>query len=62
MVEELGDAWVQPGNIVGNGAYTLASHNLGVEIVFQKNRNTGTPRTSLMETVRGVTVNDNNSP
>uniref|UniRef100_UPI00396CD17A peptide ABC transporter substrate-binding protein n=1 Tax=Paracoccus sp. TaxID=267 RepID=UPI00396CD17A len=35
VVEELGDAWIQPANIVGNGAYTLASHNLGVEIVFQ---------------------------
>lgn len=60
LVEELGDAWIQPQNIVGNGAYTLSSHNLGVEIVMQKNPEYWDAENVVMETVRGVTVNDNN--
>lgn len=60
VVEEHGNAWTQPGNIVGNGAYTLASHNLGVEIVFQKNPEYWDADNVVMETVRGITVNDSN--
>ncbi|MFN4062048.1 MAG: peptide ABC transporter substrate-binding protein [Paracoccus hibiscisoli] len=60
VVEEHGQAWTQPANIVGNGAYTLASHNLGVEIVFQKNPAYWDAENVVMETVRGVTVNDTN--
>ncbi len=60
VVEEHGDAWVQPANLVGNGAYTLASHNLGVEIVFEKNPEYWDAENVVMQTVRGVTVNDNN--
>ena len=60
VIEEHGDAWTRPENLVGNGAYTLASHNLGVEIVFQKNPEYWDAENVIMETVRGVTVNDNN--
>ncbi|MGR3250614.1 MAG: peptide ABC transporter substrate-binding protein [Paracoccus sp. (in: a-proteobacteria)] len=60
VVEEHGDAWVQPENLVGNGAYTLASHNLGVDIVFEKNPEYWDADNVVMQTVRGVTVNDNN--
>lgn len=60
VVEELGDAWTQPGNLVGNGAYTLVSHNLGVEIVMRKNPEYWDADNVVMENLRGVTVNDNN--
>ncbi|WP_304616200.1 peptide ABC transporter substrate-binding protein [Paracoccus sp. (in: a-proteobacteria)] len=60
VVEEHGDNWTRPGTLVGNGAFTLASHNLGVEIVFQKNPEYWDADNVVMETVRGVTVNDNN--
>ncbi len=60
VVEEFGDNWTQPDNLVGNGAFTLASHNLGVEIVLEKNPEYWDAENVLMETVRGVTVNDNN--
>lgn len=60
VVEEHGEAWVQPQNLVGNGAFTLASHNLGVDIVFEKNPEYWDADNVLMQTVRGVTVNDNN--
>ncbi|MDO1559678.1 peptide ABC transporter substrate-binding protein [Brevundimonas sp. 2R-24] len=36
-VRELGDAWVQPGNYVGNGAYTLAEWRLGDHVRLVKN-------------------------
>ncbi|WP_282603236.1 peptide ABC transporter substrate-binding protein [Paracoccus sp. PARArs4] len=60
VVEEHGDAWTQPANLVGNGAFTLASHNLGVDIVLNKNPEYWDADNVVMETVRGVTVNDNN--
>ncbi|MEG9487308.1 ABC transporter substrate-binding protein [Mannheimia indoligenes] len=38
-VEKLGDAWVKKGNLVGNGAYTLADHIINEKIVFARNPN-----------------------
>lgn len=38
-VEKHGDAWVQKGNLVGNGAYTLADHVINEKIVFERNKN-----------------------
>jgi len=60
VVEEFGDKWTQPDHLVGNGAFTLASHNLGVELVMNKNPEYWDADNVLMETVRAVTVNDNN--
>ena len=60
VVEQHGDAWTQPGNLVGNGAFMLDSHNLGVDITLVKNPNYWDAENVVMETVRGVTVNDNN--
>ena len=54
VVEEHGDAWVQPANLVGNGAYTLASHNLGVEIVFEKNPEYWDAENDVMQTERAT--------
>ncbi len=38
-VEKYGDAWVKKGNLVGNGAYTLADHVINEKIVFERNKN-----------------------
>ena len=60
VIEEHGDAWTQPGNLVGNGAFVLDSHNLGVDIAMSKNPEYWDAANVVMETIRGVTVNDNN--
>jgi oligopeptide transport system substrate-binding protein len=60
VIGEFGDKWTQPDHLVGNGAFTLKSHNLGVDIVFEKNPEYWDADNVLMETIRGVTVNDNN--
>ncbi|SNR50018.1 peptide ABC transporter substrate-binding protein [Paracoccus sediminis] len=60
VVERLGDAWTQPGNLVGNGAFVLESHNLGVDITLAKNPEYWDAANVALDTVRGVTVNDNN--
>ncbi|MDO5703973.1 MAG: peptide ABC transporter substrate-binding protein, partial [Paracoccus sp. (in: a-proteobacteria)] len=59
-IEAHGDNWTQPGNLVGNGAFTLQSHNLGVDITMVKNPEYWDADNVVMETLRGVTVNDNN--
>ena len=37
VIEAEGDNWTQPGKLVGNGAFVLESHNLGVDITLKKN-------------------------
>ncbi|MCT4332194.1 peptide ABC transporter substrate-binding protein [Paracoccus sp. YLB-12] len=60
VIEEHGDAWTQPGNLVGNGAFVLKSHNLGVDITMEKNPEYWDAENVVMQTVKGITVNDNN--
>ncbi|MGR3445811.1 MAG: peptide ABC transporter substrate-binding protein, partial [Paracoccus sp. (in: a-proteobacteria)] len=60
VIEAEGDNWTQPGKLVGNGAFVLESHNLGVDITLKKNPDYWDAENVLMETVKGVTVNDNN--
>lgn len=36
-IEKFGDKWVRKGNLVGNGAYTLADHVINEKIVFERN-------------------------
>ncbi|MAN57525.1 MAG: oligopeptide ABC transporter substrate-binding protein OppA [Paracoccus sp.] len=60
VIEAEGDSWTQPGKLVGNGAFVLESHNLGVDITLKKNPDYWDAENVLMETVKGVTVNDNN--
>ncbi|MEH6788532.1 MAG: peptide ABC transporter substrate-binding protein [Paracoccus sp. (in: a-proteobacteria)] len=60
VIEVEGDSWTQPGKLVGNGAFVLESHNLGVDITLKKNPDYWDAENVLMETVKGVTVNDNN--
>ena len=37
VIEEFGDDWTQPGNMVGNGAYVLAERVPQERIVLTKN-------------------------
>lgn len=60
VIAQYGDDWTQPGKLVGNGAFTLVSHNLGVEIVMKKSPTYWDADNVLLQDLRGVTVNDNN--
>lgn len=60
VIAEHGDDWTQPGKLVGNGAFVLAAHNLGVDITLEKNPEYWDAANVLMQRVQGVTVNDNN--
>ncbi|MBD9527873.1 peptide ABC transporter substrate-binding protein [Paracoccus sp. PAR01] len=60
VVEAEGDNWTQAGKLVGNGAFTLTSHDLGVQISMDKNPNYWDAANVVMEHIKGLTVNDNN--
>lgn len=38
-IEKYSDAWVKKGNLVSNGAYTLADHVINEKVVFERNKN-----------------------
>lgn len=60
VIEAEGDNWTQPGKLVGNGAFTLVAHDLGVRIALEKNPNYWDAANVVMDKVTGLTVNDNN--
>ncbi len=60
VIEAEGDNWTQPGKLVGNGAYKLDAHYLGVQAVLSKNDNYWDAANTILTTVRFVTVNDQN--
>ena len=60
VVEEFGDNWTQPGNLVGNGAYNLTEHQLGERVVMTKNDTYWDAENTVMETLTALTINDNN--
>ncbi len=37
VIEEFGDEWTRPGNMVSNGAYVLVEHNPGENLIMEKN-------------------------
>ncbi len=60
VLDAEGDGWTQPGKLVGNGAYVLTSHDLGVQISMQKNPQYWDAANVIMEKLQGLTVNDVN--
>ncbi|MFI0396080.1 peptide ABC transporter substrate-binding protein [Paracoccus jiaweipingae] len=58
VVEELGDKWTQPGNLVGNGAFKLDKHDLGVQLVMSKNDNYWDAEHTILTKLTATTVND----
>ncbi len=60
VIEAEGDNWTQPGKMVGNGAYVLQDHDLGVVATAVKNDQYWDADNTIIETVNFVTVNDQN--
>ncbi|GGL64741.1 peptide ABC transporter substrate-binding protein [Wenxinia marina] len=60
VIEEHGDAWTQPGNMVGNGAYVLEERVPQERIVLTKNENYWDAENVYLDTVTALIINDEN--
>lgn len=60
VVEEFGDAWVQPENIVSNGPYLLKGNTTGVSLLITKNPDYWDADSVIIDEIDFVTINDQN--
>ena len=60
-IEEFGDAWTQPGNMVSNGAYVLADRVPQEKIVLSRNHEYWDDANTIIETVTALIINDENA-
>ncbi|MDT0683893.1 peptide ABC transporter substrate-binding protein [Roseicyclus sp. F158] len=60
VVEELGDAWTRPGNLVGNGAYTLTEYNPGERVVRERNPEYWNDEETILDRTVTLIINDEN--
>ncbi|CUH44622.1 peptide ABC transporter substrate-binding protein [Ruegeria atlantica] len=60
VVEEFGDAWTKPENIVSNGAYVLTEHLPQERSVRERNENYWDNDNTIIEKVVALVINDEN--
>lgn len=60
-IEAHGDNWTEAGNLVGNGAYTLVNHDLGVQATMRKSETYWDAANTILTDIRAVVVNDINA-
>lgn len=60
VIEEHGDAWTQPGNMVGNGAYVLSERVPQERLVMTRNPNYWDADNVILETITALVINDEN--
>lgn len=60
-IEEHGDQWTQPGNMVSNGAYVLSERVPQEKIVLTRNANYWDNANTTLETVTALIINDENA-
>lgn len=60
LVEKLGDDWVKPGNLVGNGAYALESWRINDKIRLRKNPHYWDRANVALETIDVLPISDAN--
>lgn len=58
VIEAEGDAWTQPGKLVGNGAFILTGHELGTRITMQKNPAYRDADSVVLEHLTGLGITD----
>ena len=61
VIEKLGDDWVKPGNMVGNGAFVLAEWQPQASVRLAKNRHFREAQTVALETVSYFPTADRNA-
>ncbi len=60
VIEANGDDWTDVGTLVGNGAYTLTTHQLGERVVMDKNDTYWDSENTVIEQLTALTINDVN--
>jgi oligopeptide transport system substrate-binding protein len=60
LIERLGDDWIKPGNIIGNGAYTLESWRINDKIRLRKNPRYWDRSNVALETIDVLPISDAN--
>ncbi len=60
LIERLGDDWIKPGNIIGNGAYTLESWRINDKIRLRKNPHYWDRDHVALETIDILPISDAN--
>ncbi|HVG49631.1 MAG TPA: peptide ABC transporter substrate-binding protein [Rubellimicrobium sp.] len=58
VIEEFGDQWTQPGNMVGNGAFVLTERVPQERLVAERNPNYWDNANNLMDQVTFLVIND----
>lgn len=59
-IEEFGDAWTQPGNMVSNGAYMLTEHVPQERLVRERNVNYWDNENTVIDKTVSLIINDEN--
>lgn len=60
VVEQFGDQWTQPGNLVGNGAYVLTERVPQERLSMKRNENYWDNANTKIEQVNFLVINDEN--
>lgn len=60
VVEEHGDLWVRPDNIVSNGAYKLQSHTPNEQAVLVRNPHYWNDENTILDELHSLVINDEN--
>lgn len=60
LIEKLGDDWVKPGNLVGNGAYALETWRINDKIRLRKNPHYWDRANVALETIDVLPISDAN--
>ncbi|MES0864716.1 peptide ABC transporter substrate-binding protein [Ruegeria sp. SCPT10] len=60
VIEEFGDAWTKPGNIVSNGAYVLTEHLPQERSVRERNEMYWDNENTILDKVVALVINDEN--
>lgn len=61
VVEEYGDQWTLPGNMVGNGAYKLVEDKLGQDLTLERNENYWDNDNTVIDSIHFQAINDKNA-
>lgn len=60
LIERVGDDWVKPGNLIGNGAFTLVTWNINDHIRLRKNPHYWNREKVALETIDVLPISDAN--
>ncbi|MFG1496152.1 ABC transporter substrate-binding protein [Saccharospirillum sp. HFRX-1] len=60
VIDEYGNEWTRPGNLVGNGAFTLSEYVIGERTVLERNPEYWNNDENLIDRVEAYVISDEN--